>query len=212
MLFFAAWSDGKADEPLPTWEKFLGDHDKNKDGLVSLDEFDEGSRDYYRGYDVNHDGTIDKTDWDKIVFNVTKGENAAVAIKQGGRGNITSTHVVWKATKGLPYVASPVCYEGRLYMVKNGGMLSSLDSATGKPFYVQERIGADGNYYASPVVAAGRIYLASLSGKVTVVQAGGDKPVILHQADFPERIYATPALAEENLYLRTRSTLYAFGL
>ena len=212
LLFFAAWSDGKADEPLPTWEKFLADHDKNKDGIVSLDEFDEGSRDYYRGYDVNHDGKIDKTDWDKIVVNVTKGENAAVAIKPGGRGDITSTHVVWKATKGLPYVASPVCYEGRLYMVKNGGMLSSLDSATGEPFYLQERIGAEGNYYASPVVADGRIYLASVSGKVTVVQAGGDKPVILHQTEFPERIYATPALAEKNLYLRTRSTLYAFGL
>jgi outer membrane protein assembly factor BamB len=142
---------------------------------------------------------------------LAKGENLLVAIKPGGQGNITSTHVAWKSTRGLPYVASPLFYDGRVYLVKNGGMLSSLDAKTGKPYYLQERFGADGNYYSSPIAADGRIYIASVSGKLTVIKAGGEKPEILHQADFGERISATPALAENNLYLRTRSTLYAFG-
>jgi outer membrane protein assembly factor BamB len=210
-LFFAAWSDGKADAPWPTWEKFLEEHDKNKDGVVSLDEFDEASREFYRGFDVNRDGKIDKTDWDTLAEVVAKSENLLVAVKPGGRGNITQSHVAWKATRGLPYVASPLCYDGRIYFVKNGGMLSSLDALTGKPYYTQERLNAPGNYYSSLVAADGRIYLASVSGKLTVVKAGGDKPEILHQADFGERVFASPAIVEDKLYLRTASALYAFG-
>jgi outer membrane protein assembly factor BamB len=211
MVFFAAWSDGKADDPWPTWDKFLEQHDKNKDGVVTLDEFDDASRDYYRGLDINRDGKIDKTDWDQLMSALAKGENIMVAVKPGGQGNITATHVAWKATRGLPYVASPLFYKGRLYLIKNGGMISSLDAQTGEPYYLQERVGADGNYYSSPVAADGRIYIASVSGRLTVIKAGGAKPEILHQADFGERISATPALAENNLYLRTKSTLYAFG-
>jgi len=134
-----------------------------------------------------------------------------VAVKPGGAGNISQTHVAWKGTRGLPYVASPLLYNGRIYFVKNGGMLSSLDATSGKTYYLQERVEAPGNYYSSPVAADGKIYLASVTGKLTVVKAGGEKPEILHQADFGERIYASPALAEDKLYLRTRSNLYAFG-
>jgi outer membrane protein assembly factor BamB len=211
LLFFAAWSDGKADDPWPSWDKFLEQHDKNKDGVISLNEFDDASRDYYRGLDINRDGKIDKTDWDQLAAALAKGENVALAIKPGGRGNISKTHIAWKATRGLPYVASPLLYDGRLYLVKNGGMLSSLNPTNGEPYYFQERFDAAGNYYSSPVAANGQIYLVSTAGKMTVVKAGGDKPEILHQADFGERISATPALAGDNLYLRTKSALYAFG-
>ena len=211
LLFFGSWSEGKNDAPMETWEQFREKHDKNHDGVVTLDEFDESSRDYYRGYDINRDGKIDKSDWEQILASVAKGENILVAVKPGGRGNISQTHVVWKATRGLPYIASPLVYDGRIYFVKDGGMLSSLDAQTGQPHYLQERLEAPGSYYASPVAANGRIYLASLSGKLTVVKAGGEKPQILHQADFGERIYASPAIADDKFYLRTRSTLYAFG-
>src|SRR5882724_820516 len=211
LVFYAAWSDGKADDPWPSWEKFLEQHDKNKDGVVSLDEFDEASRDFYRGFDVNRDGKIDKTDWDLLAASLAKSENLLVAVKPGGRGNISQTHVAWKATRGLPYVASPLLYDGRIYCIKNGGMISSFDARSGKPYYMQERFNAEGSYYSSPVAADGRIYIASLPGKLTVVKAGGDKPEILHQEEFGERILATPALAGDNLYLRTQTSLYAFG-
>ena len=211
LLYFAAWSDGKADAPWPSWETFLEKHDKNKDGVVSLDEFDEASRDYYRGFDINRDGKIDKSDWDKIMATTAKGENVMVAVKPGGQGDISQTHVAWRTTRGLPNIASPLYYDGRVYLIKNGGMLSSLEAKSGKPFYSQERLGAEGYYYASPVAADGRLYFASQAGKVTVVKAGGDKPEILHQVEFGEPIYASPALAGDNLYIRTRSTLYAFG-
>jgi hypothetical protein len=84
LLFFAAWSEGKADNPLPSWEKFRDQYDKNKDGVVTLDEFDEASRDFFRGFDINRDGKIDKSDWDQIMASIAKGDNVLVAIKPGG--------------------------------------------------------------------------------------------------------------------------------
>ena len=61
------------------------------------------------------------------------------------------------------------------------------------------------------MAADGRLFVASLDGKVTVFAAGGDTPRILHQAEFKERIAATPALVGRQLYLRTATALYAFG-
>ena len=90
-------------------------------------------------------------------------------------------------------------------------MLSCFEAKTGKAYYLQERLGVVGNYYASPVAANGQIYLASLSGKVIVIKAGGDRPEILHQADFGDRIFATPALVGERAYVRTHNKLYAFS-
>ena len=116
-----------------------------------------------------------------------------------------------KATRGLPYVASPLLYDGRIYCFKTGGMISSFDAQTGQVFYLQERLNAEGSYYSSPVAADGRIYVASLNGKVTIIKAGGTQPEILHQADFGERILASPALVGNQLFLRTQSSLYAFG-
>ena len=112
---------------------------------------------------------------------------------------------------GLPYVPSPLFHDGRVYIIRDGGMMSSFDAKTGKAFYLQERLEAADKYYASPIVGDGRIYLASVPGKLTVVKAGGEKPDILHQANFEERIFATPALVGARLYLRTRTKLYSFG-
>jgi outer membrane protein assembly factor BamB len=211
LLYFAAWSPGKSDAPWPPWEAYLGQNDKNGDGVISLDEFSPASRDFSRGLDLNHDGKITKEDWAVLLAKSALAQNVMLAIKPGGKGDITETHVAWKFTRGLPYVPSPLFYDGRVYLVKDGGMASSLDAQTGQPAYQQARLGTLGSYYASPVAADGRIYLASLPGKITVIKAGGDKPEILHQADFHERIFATPILLGERLYLRTEKHLWAFG-
>ena len=211
MLFFAAWSPGQADSPRQPWEEFLKRNDKNGDGEVALEEIDESRRDYLRGMDRTRDGKFTKEDWDLLKAGDSRAENLLIAVKPGGRGDISETHVAWKYRRALPYVPSPLCYEGRIYFVKDGGLMSSLDVKTGEPFYAQERIGATGNYYASPVAADGRIYLASVPGKLIVVKAGGTKPEVLHQADFGTRILATPALVDDTLYLRTATHLWAFG-
>ena len=212
MLFFAGWSPGKADSPWPSWESVLEKQDKNHDGVISLEEFTEQSdKAWFKAQDIDGDGKLTRSDWDFIGNMLKQGENAMLAIKPGGSGDITDTHVAWKFTRGLPYVPSPLFYQGRVYIVKDGGMATCVEAKTGQPFYTQERLNAAGSYYASPVAADGRIYVASLDGKVTVFKAGGDTPDVLHQVDFKERIAATPALVGNQLYLRTATKLYAFG-
>jgi outer membrane protein assembly factor BamB len=210
MLFFAAWSPGKSDSPWPRWEAFLEQNDRNKDGHIEFDEFDASNRDFARGMDVDRDGKITKADFDAIGAKVAKSQNIGVAIKPGAQGKLEEKDAAWTVSRGLPYVPSPVCYQGRVYLVKDGGMVSSLDAKTGNAFYSQERLEATGSYYASPIAAEGKVYLVSLPGKLTVIKAGGDKPEILHQTDFRERVFATPALSGKTIYLRTEARLYAF--
>ena len=211
LLFFAGWSPGKADSPWPAWEIFLGRYDKNHDGEITMDEFSPAERDYVRGLDVNHDGKITKSDYEQVQARAVQSANLMVAVRPDGVGDITATHLAWKFEKGLPYVPSPLFYDGVVYLIRDGGMMSAFEAKTGRPLYSQERLEAQGSYYASPVAADGRIYVASLAGKLTVVKAGGTKPETLHQADFGERILATPAIVGNWLYLRTQTKLYAFG-
>lgn len=210
LLFFGGWSPGKADSPWPSWESTVENQDKNGDGRISLEEYAGGPA-WFRAQDIDQDGFITRKDWDMIGGLMKKGENVLLAVKPGGKGDITETHVVWQATRGLPYVPSPLFYEDRVYLVKDGGMTSCFDAKDGKPIYLQERLDAAGSYYASPAAADGRLYVISLDGKATVFKAGGDKPEILHRADFHEKIAATPALVGNHLYLRTQTQLYAFG-
>ena len=157
---------------------------------------------FFRVFDANGDGKITPEDIELMKVQMAKGENVMVAVKPGGHGELSSNEVAWKQTIGLPYVPSPLFYQDRVYLVRDGGMVSSFDAKTGTPYYQKERLDAVGNYYASPVAADGRIYFVSLNGRVTVVAAGGDKPGILSHADFHERICADmPALVEKTLYL-----------
>jgi outer membrane protein assembly factor BamB len=210
MIFFAGWSPGKGDMPWPSWESILEKMDKNKDGVITEDEFTEGKA-WFKSQDMNQNGKLERDDWDTIAALIKKGENVLLAVKPGGSGDVTDTHVTWKSDRGLPYVPSPLYYDGRIYLVKDGGMVSSIDAKTGKPIYTQERLKAQGSYYTSPVAADGRIYLFSNNGKATVIKAGGDTPEVLHESDFHERIAATPALVENKIYIRTQTKLYAFG-
>ena len=212
LLFFAGWAPGKGDQPMPTFEQTAANFDKNKDGAITPDEVKGTPMEtFFRAQDINGDGKITAEDVDGMKAMMSKGENVLVAVRPGGKGELSADSVAWKQTRGLPYVPSPLYYRGQVYLVKDGGMASCYDAKTGKPAYQQERLNALGNYYASPVAADGRVIVASLDGKVTVFAAGGDAPKVLHQVDFKERIAATPALAGNQIYFRTPTALYAFG-
>lgn len=212
MLFFAGWAPGKEPGSMPSFDDLLKSSDTNHDGVITQDEATAaGWGSFFRGMDANGDGKITRDDLDTMRAQMSKGENVLVAVKPGGKGVLTEQQVSWKQTSGLPYVPSPLHYRDRVYLLRDGGMISSFDAKTGKPYYEKERIEAIGSYYASPVAADGRIYVVSLSGRLSVLAAGGEQPKILHQADFGERIVASPALVGKTLYLRTASATYAFG-
>jgi outer membrane protein assembly factor BamB len=209
---------------LPTFKELLEKYDKDKDGKLSRDEAadivlysrdpknkagDIRLRDLFDGVDMNKDGKIDSLEWFAVSMMAGQMENALLAIRPGGKGDITRTHVAWKEKKSLPEVPSPLAYRGHLYVVKTGGIVSCLEAKTGKLLY-RERLGEGGSYYASPVAGDGKVYFASESGVVTVLK-DGDKFEVLARNDLGEGVLATPALADGKVYVRTDRHLYAFG-
>jgi outer membrane protein assembly factor BamB len=118
--------------------------------------------------------------------------------------------VLWRENSSIPEVPSPLLYQGRLFLVRNGGIVTCLDAATGKVMY-RARAGAPGAYYASPVAANGRVYLASSEGVVTAISAAKDQLDVLARNELGEDIVATPAIVRKAIYVRTLRNLYAFG-
>lgn len=136
-------------------------------------------------------------------------KSTTLAVRTGGTGDVTESHHAWAEARGIPEVPSPLLYRGRLYYLKNGGVLICRDAMDGRQLF-EERLGVAGGYYASPVAADGRIYTASDCGVITVV-AAADQLRVLAQADLKEAIMATPALVEDKLYVRSASHLWAFS-
>jgi outer membrane protein assembly factor BamB len=116
---------------------------------------------------------------------------------------------LWRQTKGIPNVPSPLVYRDVLYVIKEGGILTSLNPVTGEVFKQARVTGAIGPYFASPVAADGKIYLTDQEGHIAVLKAGPQWE-ILHVNALDEEIFATPALADGRIYVRTRGALYCF--
>jgi outer membrane protein assembly factor BamB len=216
-LFFAAWSPGDAsdtDFKMPTFDDLLKQGDKNGDGILSKEEskttFLNG---FFDNNDTNHDGVIIRDEWDANLKFMSQSKNSAFALRPGGTGDVTITHMLWKKTRGLPYVPSPIAYGGQLMMIKDGGLVTAYDAKSGQEVYVQKRSAESARYYASPVAANGYIYLTSLDdGAITVLRAGTAAPqVVVRNPKLGERVAATPAIADDTLYLRTEGHLNAFA-
>ena len=210
LLYFAGWSPAGSDAPMPSFDEMLKAGDANHDGKLSKEESENTMlKGFFDPNDTNKDGFITRDEWDANLNYLKRGKNRLVAVKPGGTGDVTDSHVVWEKKKGLPYVPSALLYRGGLFLVKDGGMASCYDAVSGAPKYEQQRLGIDGSFYASPVAADGRIYLINLNGKAATV-AAGDKLEVLWRTDFAERVAATPAIVDNTLYVRTQTKLFAF--
>jgi outer membrane protein assembly factor BamB len=126
------------------------------------------------------------------------------AIRPNGRGDVSTTHVVWSLRNGVPQTPSPVLAGDELYLVSDNGIASCVDARTGK-LYWRERLG--GNFSASPVVADGRIYFLDEEGTTVVVAAGRRfRKLAVNRVE--GRTLASPAVAGRAIYLRTNTRLY----
>jgi outer membrane protein assembly factor BamB len=127
------------------------------------------------------------------------------AIRTGGRGEITKSHVVWKVPTGAPYIASLVYYDGLLYMAGDVGVVTCIDAQTGGRVW-QERL--DGVFTASPAAGDGKIYLLSESGETIILRAGR-KPEVVARNRIDGRLLASPAISRGRLFLRTDDHLFS---
>jgi outer membrane protein assembly factor BamB len=225
-LFVGTWNVlGEEDQraSLPDFAGLLKLYDKNGDGAINENEFPEDIR-YtarpeleaiprsqnfvsFKSVDRNKDGVLDAAEWDAYRTRIRgmEQDHGLLAIRPAG----ASGSVIWRENTAIPEVPSPLLYKGRLYLVRNGGIVTCLDSFTGKVIY-RTRAGAPGAYYASPVAAAGRVYFASSEGVVTVIRATQDRMEVLARNELGEDIVATPAIAGNRIYIRTIHSLYAF--
>ena len=130
-----------------------------------------------------------------------------MAIRPGGRGDVTATHIDWRVPGGASYVPSILYYDGLLYMTNEVGVVTCADAKTGERLW-RQRLG--GVFFASPVAGDGKVYLASETGETFVLRAGRT-PEILAQNDLGERVIASPAIAHKRLYFRSDRALFAVG-
>jgi outer membrane protein assembly factor BamB len=133
----------------------------------------------------------------------------AMAITLGGTGDLADT-VLWKYAKGTAYVPSPILYGDYLYLTSDRGVLTCLDAKTGEVKYEGGRVPVPATFTASPVAFDGKILLTSEDGDTFVVKAG-PKHEILGTNSVGEPVYASPAVADGNIFIRGERNLYCIG-
>jgi outer membrane protein assembly factor BamB len=216
MLYVNGWGfpenqQGKQVKVMP-FEEALAKGDADKDGKISLAEgVDQRSKNktYFDVFDLNRDGKLDHGEWD-IYVAMMASENGLMSIKLGGHGDMTDKSVRWKYTKPVPQVPSTLLYKGVLYMVNDSGILISFNPETGAIIKQDRLKGAIDKYFASPIGADDKVYLIRQDGTVSVVKAAGDWQVLAVNT-LDDECYATPAVADGKIYVRTRSAIYCFG-
>ncbi len=114
----------------------------------------------------------------------------------------------WRLDRGTPDVATPVIYDGLVYLARENGVMLVLDAKTGKQVY-QKRMLAD-RHRSTPVAVDGKIFITGREGALTVLAAGRE-PNVLSEVELGESIFASPAVANGRVYVRTKKSLYAFG-
>ncbi len=143
------------------------------------------------------------------VLYASRGYNSGpyMAIRPGGKGDVSKTHVAWRVSTGAPYVSSPLYYENLIYMATENGIAFCVDPKTGETVW-KERVG--GVFSASPVAADGKVYLLNESGETLVLQAGRSLS-LLHRNTLNDRCLASPAISEGRIFIRSDQYLYAIG-
>lgn len=147
-----------------------------------------------------------------LVFCSSGRAGPTLAIRPGGRGDVTGTHVAWKETKGSPFVPSPALHGGRLYMVNDmASIATAYEAATGRVVW-QGRLGEAKRegFSASPVVADDKVFFTNDGGETFVLRAGPEFEVLrVNRLD--AAVLASPALVDGRFYFRTQSELLAIG-
>jgi len=231
----AAALGGRGDDKLDaagTWKITVGEFDRNHDNQIQRDEMAEGFafiqrpelpkdnpgyglpvRDMdslLRIFDRDKNGIISEEEWMQTMSGFAAlSQPTLVAIRPGATKDARESHVAWEIHRGIPETPSLLYCRGKLYLLRDGGLLTCLEASTGKELF-RERIGAPGQYIASPIVAGDKMIVASVPGVVTVIQVD-DKLKVLARNNFRESIFATPAVVENRIYVRTAGHLYALG-
>ncbi|HUU19858.1 MAG TPA: PQQ-binding-like beta-propeller repeat protein [Sedimentisphaerales bacterium] len=145
---------------------------------------------------------------DGLIFTTSGfGDSTIRAVRTGGKGDVTKTHIAWESTDDVSKIPSMLYVRPFLFLVTETGVAKCLRAETGEVLW-RERL--EGRYSASPIWADGRIYFLSEQGKTTVVQAGGEFKV-LAENELNEKCCASPAVSQKHIFIRSENNLYCIG-
>jgi outer membrane protein assembly factor BamB len=195
-------------EALPRYDK---DDDQQiaKSEIVGSEPMDKILKAAFEAFDMNRDEKLNSGDWE-VFRAMMASENGLLAIKMGGQGDQTANAIRWRYQKPVPQVPSTLLYKGVLYMINDSGILLSFDPATGNVIKQGRLHGAIDKYFSSPVAADDKVFLIGEAGAVSVLKAAGEWEVLAVN-ELDDECFATPAIADGRIYIRTRSALYCFG-
>ena len=189
--------------------------DTNQDGKLTLGEVPFAFEKKFKRGDTNEDGVLEDAEIDKAfqaTTNMVGGGNTIQAVRAGGSGDVTKTHVRWNLDNRAPSnIASPIVWDNRIVVVKKGGISSCFDAENGEPHWYLKRIKNRGNYYASPVAGDGKIYITGENGTIVVLAADSPELKVLAHNDMGDSCIATPAISGGSLYIRTAEKLFCVG-
>jgi len=149
---------------------------------------------------------------DGLLFSSSGRAGPTLAIRPGGQGDVTRTHLAWSSPRGSPFIPSPILHGEQLYMVNDmTSIATAFDAKTGRTLW-QNRLGAAQRegFSASPVTVDGKVFFTNDEGE-TFVLRGGSEFALLHVNTIGERTLASPALVDGRWYIRTASHLFAIG-
>jgi outer membrane protein assembly factor BamB len=148
-----------------------------------------------------------------MVFASSGRQGPTLAIRPGGTGEVSGTHLVWREMRGSPFVPSPLLYQGYLYTLNDMlGVLTCYEAATGEMMYRERLSGTVSGHgiSASPVGVDGKIFVTTDDGRTSVVRAGPEYD-LLHVNQLSSHVFASPALVDGRWYIRTYDHLLCIG-
>ena len=230
-VYVAAWN--KLGEPslrpeFPSFETLLSDNDKDGDGTISRDELPRvwvfhrpdgieapmnGMPIQFKWTDTDKNGEITADEWTEQLTKLEKfragyENHGLIAIPLNSEGTLSIDDVTTLVSDGIPEVPSPVSDGQFIYLVKNGGVLSVIDVASGKRVS-RIRAGGRGTHYASPIIAGDHLFTVAGDGTISVLLLG-KRPQSVAINHLGEPVYATPVATGRKLYIRSHEHLYAF--
>lgn len=193
-------SGGRTELVVETYNQWLGLNPATGEQLWNCAT---GYRDYVCPSLVAHGG---------VVYGLGGRSGKGMAVRAGGRGDVTQTHLLWKGTQGSPNVPSPVYNGGHLYYSNDDGVAHCVDAQTGSIVYQQRLNDRSGEMWASPVVADGRLYYLSRAGRTFVLAAKPEfEQLATNDLGDESTFNASPAVTDGRLLLRSDRFVYCIG-
>ncbi len=144
-----------------------------------------------------------------LLYVVSGPKSHTYAIRPGGRGDLTgSPQIAWSSPRGAPFVPSAIVVGRHYYLVDDKGIATCLDARDGRSLW-QKRL--PGPHTASPIAADGKVYFVSEQGTTTVLRSGTDDYTEIARNELEEPVFASPAISQGRLFIRTTKRLYCIG-